>query len=225
MSQGAEDSAGLAWFLVQAGRLKTAPRTGWLDRGVPPERTESVADHTFRTALLAWVSSIGAGLDTNRIVKLALLHDLAEAITGDLPPYDRSQLPDGTNVDARRTFLNRRHVRGDARQAAKRAAESGAMAGLLAELPRAARQELQRLWTELESGTSPEARFVKQADKLETYLQSLEYLQSDPDRPMKSFAAEVQEVVDVPALAALRDVAAGVLRQVGPANDDASSSD
>ncbi|MDP9365253.1 MAG: HD domain-containing protein, partial [Chloroflexota bacterium] len=68
--------------------------------------------------------------------------------------------------------------------------------------------ELADLWAELAAGTSPAARFVKQADKLETFLQSREYLAAEPDRPMASFAAEVAEDVAHPALAVLRDVIA-----------------
>jgi 5'-deoxynucleotidase YfbR-like HD superfamily hydrolase len=58
----------------------------------------------------------------------------------------------------------------------------------------------------LDVGTSAEARFVKQADKLETFLQSLEYLADDPARPMNSFAVEVGEVIEVPVLVDLRDL-------------------
>ena len=42
--------------LIEAiGRLKEVPRTGWLDRGIPADETESVADHSFGVALLAWL--------------------------------------------------------------------------------------------------------------------------------------------------------------------------
>jgi putative hydrolase of HD superfamily len=196
-------NAGLARFLHRAGRLKGVPRTGWLDRGVPAGEAESVADHTFRVVLLAWLAA-GPGLDRDRVLKLALLHDLAEAVTGDLPPYDPDELSEAID-EHRATILNRRHVRSEERAAAKRAAEATAMTDLLADLPEALAGEFRELWRELETGTSPEARFVKQADKLETYLQSLEYLADDPARPMDSFAAEVAEVIDVPSLVGLRD--------------------
>ncbi|MGH2532544.1 MAG: HD domain-containing protein [Thermomicrobiales bacterium] len=203
MSLSDAEAAGLARFLHRAGRLKVAARTGWLDRGIPPESAESVADHTFRTALLAWLAA-DAGLDRDRVLKLALIHDLAEAVTGDLPPYNPDLLPDEANDDARRTFLDQRHIRDEARTAFKRDAEAAAMADLTADLPPDLAAEINALWHELEDGTSPEARFVKQADKLETYLQSREYLADDPDRPMASFAAEVDEVIDAPNLIALQ---------------------
>jgi putative hydrolases of HD superfamily len=199
--------AGLARFLHRAGRLKATPRTGWLDRGVPAAETESVAEHSYRVTLLAWLAA-PPDLDRDRVLKLALLHDLAEAVTGDLPPYDPAALPDAADGPARRAFLDGRHVRPAARAAAKRAAEDAAIADLLADLPAPLAAELAALWRELTADATPEARFVKQADKLETYLQSREYLAADPARPMASFAAEVAEVIADPALAALRDAIA-----------------
>jgi putative hydrolase of HD superfamily len=208
--------AGLARFLHRVGHLKRVPRTGWLDRGVPAVETESVADHTFRVALLAWLAA-GPELDRDRVLKLALLHDLAEAVTGDLPPYDPDELTAADEED-RSTILNRRHVRSEERTAAKRAAEAAAMAYLLADLPESLAGELSDLWRELEAGTSAEARFVKQSDKLETYLQSREYLADDPTRPMDSFAAEVAEIIDVPALVSLRDA----VSRLNPTGDAAA---
>jgi putative hydrolases of HD superfamily len=190
-------------FLRQVGKLKSAKRTGWLDRGVPNDEVESVADHSFRTAILAWLAA-GEGLDRNKVLKLALVHDLAEAITGDIPPYD--DLPE--EIEARREFLERRHIRPAARTESKRAAEAEAIAKLIADLPPARAYEIAALITELAEATSAEARFVKQADKIETYLQSREYLQADPSRPMASFAAEVAETIDIPELVALRDAIA-----------------
>lgn len=204
-------TAGLARFLHRAGELKGTKRTGWLDRGIPPAQTESVADHTWRTALLAWLAAaLDPGLDADRVLKLAMIHDLAEAITGDHPPYDPTLIPDAVDPDARRAFLDRRHVRDGDRDVAKRTAEAEAMASLLADLPPALAMPLAALWRELEEGISREARFVKQADKLETYLQSREYAANAPERPMASFAAEVAAVITDATLAGLRDAIAAL---------------
>ena len=58
------------------------------------------------------------------------------------------------------------------------------------------------------TGESAEAHFVKQADKVETYLQSREYAAAGPDRSVASFAAEVASVITAPGLVALRDAIA-----------------
>jgi putative hydrolase of HD superfamily len=177
---------------------------------VPAAEAESVADHSFRTALLAWLAALLAepALDADRVLKLALIHDLAEALTGDDPPYAVNAIPGREETAARRAFLEQRHVRDPARSAAKQAAEDEAMRELVADLPAALAAELQALWAEYRAQASPEARFVKQADRLETFLQAREYQAADPSRPMASFAAEVAELVTDPALLLLRDAIA-----------------
>jgi putative hydrolase of HD superfamily len=201
------EAAGFARFFHRIGALKRVRRTGWLDRGVPPEETESVADHSFRMALLAWLAALGgsAGLDADRVLKLALLHDLAEALTGDEPPYAAAAVPAEDETGARRAFLQQAHVRSPERTAAKQAAEAAAMTDLLSDLPPALASELRSLWSEYQAQASPEARFVKQADRLETYLQAQEYLAEDTGRPMASFATEVTELIAEPDLRRVRD--------------------
>jgi putative hydrolases of HD superfamily len=199
--------------LVQfAAKLKSLPRTGWLDRGLDALRVESVADHSFGVALLAWVCALqrqaeGAAIDPERVLKLALIHDLAEAETGDWTPYDGAAIPSEHDPAARRAFLEARHSRDPIRRATKRGQEDAVMRTLLAALPGATRSALAELWDEHHLGESPEAQFVKQVDRLETFLQSRLYLDTDPTLPMASFHQEVLETIDDPLLAAIRDAA------------------
>ena len=191
-------------------RIKSVPRTGWLDRGVDPSRAESVADHSFGVALFAWACALqryaeGANLLPERVLKLALIHDLAEAETGDRPPYDPAVIPDAENPVSRRAFLETRHIRNADRDAKKREREDASMQRLLASLPDATRSEMTEIWDELRQGTSAESRFVKQVDRLETFLQSRHYLSDDPTLPVASFHQEVMETIDDPLLAAIRD--------------------
>jgi putative hydrolase of HD superfamily len=176
---------------------------------VPEAEVESVAAHSFQTALLAWLAAAAdPTLDRDRILKLALIHDLPEAIIGDWPPYERGDIPDSSSDRAAwRAFFDRRQIRGAAQKAEKKRAEQDAVAVLLNDLSGNARVELAALWHELKEGLTAEARFVKQADTLEAYLQSLSYLEADTDRPMASFASEIEESLNHPALIALRDVA------------------
>lgn len=135
-------------FLRLAGRLKTTPRAGWGLRGV--ETPESVADHSWRVALLALVLAPRADtpLDAARCVALAVAHDLAESLVGDITPYD------GVGAEEKR----RREE-----EAMRRLDALAGGAGLLA------------LWAEYDAAATPEARFVKELDKLETALQADEY--------------------------------------------------
>jgi putative hydrolases of HD superfamily len=209
----AADAAEALIRLAQfASKLKSIPRTGWLDRGVPPLGVESVADHSLGVALLAWGCALqrraeGVAINPERVLMLAILHDLAEAETGDLTPYDPAAIPDEHEPAARRAFLETRHRRDPVRDAAKRVEEDAAIRELLATLPSATRSALQEVWDDLRLGESSEARFVKQVDRLETFLQSRRYLLGDPTRPMASFRQEALESIDDPLLSAIRDAA------------------
>lgn len=71
------------------GALKLLPRTGWVLRGVPPAVAETVADHTFEAAVTAYLLAkrlrgAGVPVDAGRAAVIALLHDLEEAVIGDL---------------------------------------------------------------------------------------------------------------------------------------------
>ncbi len=205
----------IARTLTAIGRLKRTPRTGWLDRGVPALTTESVADHSFRVALLAWMvattypieSSAEANVNPARMLLIALAHDLPEAFAGDPTPYPPEDVPPESDPLARHAFLQQRQERTAARSANKRVAEEASMTRLLGGLPAAVAEQLSGAWREYEEQSTQEARLVKQADKLETYLQSREYLADDPDLPMGSFAREVADPAALPdpTMRTLRD--------------------
>jgi putative hydrolase of HD superfamily len=76
-------------ILIELQRLKNLDRTGWSLRGLPP-RTESVASHSFGVAVAAMLladqlTARGVEIDTERTLRLALLHDWSEARIGDMP--------------------------------------------------------------------------------------------------------------------------------------------
>ena len=128
---------------------------------------------------------------------------MAEAVTGDLTPYAPETL-EGLDDRERAVLLDQRHHRSSARTAEKRKRESAALDLLVDQFPGEQRAELESLWRELEERQSPEARFVKQIDVLETYLQSREYREAHPTAPMDSFRLEAEEVVTSPPLIRLR---------------------
>ena len=64
--------------------LKRVRRTGWVESGL--RKVESVADHSFSLAIISMIASEMWRLDVDRAVRMALIHDLAEAYTGDLTP-------------------------------------------------------------------------------------------------------------------------------------------
>ena len=71
-------------FLHRAERLKCAPRHSWTSSG----RRESVAEHSWRLGLAAWLlKEEFPQIDQERLLELCLLHDLGEAVTGDVPCF------------------------------------------------------------------------------------------------------------------------------------------
>ena len=148
-------------FLDHVNDLKQLPRMGWLLAGVASP--ESVADHTCAVALLALALSdrinedwsaegLAHPLDIERVLRLALLHDLAESILTDLPK--RSSDLVGKPV--------------------KHAAEATAMQRILAGLSQY--DEWLALWSEYDAASTPEARLVRDADKLEMIHQATRYM-------------------------------------------------
>ena len=142
-------------LLLELQRLKRLDRTGWVLRGLPPG-AESVASHSFGVALTAMlladeVNARGGELDAGRVMRLALLHDLAETRTGDMP----------------RTVA--RYYGEEARRRAERAAFDDVM-GVLP----ASRRDAYGAWhDEYERRASEEARLVKAADVVDLLAQAL----------------------------------------------------
>jgi putative hydrolase of HD superfamily len=140
-------------FLFEAGMLKRTPRSGWQFLG---SGAESVADHLFRSAMIALVlSRLDRGVDADRVIRMALVHDLPEARTGDL------------------NYMNQRYVRAD---------EPSAIDDLVAGLPFG--DELRELLEEYRGEATPEARVAHDADQLELLLQLKEEL--DTGNPQAS---------------------------------------
>jgi len=72
-------------FFEKVLELKNVPRQGWKEK-LEINNPESVADHSYSTTVLSMILSDMKGLDTEKIIRMALLHDLAESIIGDITP-------------------------------------------------------------------------------------------------------------------------------------------
>ncbi len=131
-------------FIQRAEALKSTLRTAYTATG----RQESTAEHSWRLALLALVLAEEIPeADPLRLLRLCLVHDLGEAIHGDIPAVDqRAGQP-------------------------KSAAERADLEDLTSGLPPRGREAILALWEDYETGGSLEARLVKGLDKLETIIQ------------------------------------------------------
>lgn len=176
--------------------LKRVRRQGWVDRGV--DDPESVADHSWGVALLAWTLASGReDLNRDRVMLLALVHDLPEALAGDTTPFDVHRDEHG-EIDCDRFRSAPSYDAG--LRADKQARERAALEDMLSELPADLAEEIRAAWEEYERGESAEARFVKQVDKVETVLQAELYRSEQPDLVMDSFRLGALRDVDDPAL-------------------------
>ncbi len=169
----------VAAFMAGAAALKDTLRSGF----TPAGRPESVAEHSWRLGLLALLLSEDMeGVDLGRLLSLILVHDLGEAIGGDVPAI--------------------RQVPGDARAARERAD----LAALCTPLPRDVRARMLALWDEYAAAATPEAVMAKGLDKCETMLTHVE----GANPPDFDYAWNLGYGVDAtsraPLLAALREV-------------------
>jgi putative hydrolase of HD superfamily len=171
---------------LELNQLKHLYRQGWLRVGVAPERCESVAEHSFFVALLCLFLADAhfPALDRGRLLRMALLHDAAEARVGDVTPHD----------GVTREEKHRRE-----REAAR---------ALLLGLPRG--EEYLALWEEYEAGQTPEARLVKEVDRLEMGLQARVYALQGAAGDLSEFVASAERALSSPGLRALLDEAAAL---------------
>ncbi|XP_010278007.1 PREDICTED: HD domain-containing protein 2-like [Nelumbo nucifera] len=157
-------------FLTLCHRLKTTKRAGWVRRGI--KDPESIADHMYRMGVMALIASDIPGIDRDRCLKMAIVHDIAEAIVGDITPSDGVPKLEKSRME--QEALDH-------------------MCKLLGGGSRA--NEIRELWMEYEENSSPEAKIVKDFDKVEMILQALEYEKeqgADLDEFFQSTAGKFQ---------------------------------
>ncbi|XP_059837484.1 HD domain-containing protein 2 [Hypanus sabinus] len=145
---GSAGAAKLLQFIRFIGQLKRVSRTGWVYRNV--KNPESVSDHMYRMAIMAFLIE-DPNLNKERCIKLALVHDMAECIVGDIAPAD--------NISKEEKYRR----------------EEEAMKCLTALLNNDASKEILELWQEYENQSSNEATYVKELDRFEMIAQAFEY--------------------------------------------------
>ncbi len=129
-------------ILHQAEKLKCVTRHCDTTSG----RRESVAEHSWRLALMALlVSDAFPGLDMDKVIKMCLIHDLGESFTGDIPAFDKKN--------------------------DHRAAEQQLLDGWVASFPQPAKEQFTTLLAEMNAMSTDEARLYKALDNLEAVIQ------------------------------------------------------
>lgn len=150
--------------------LKQLYRQGWLQHGIEPKYCESVAEHSFCVALLGLLlADKYPELDTNKIVRMALIHDLGEIYAGDFTPKDK--------IDKNHKFqLERKSIL----QVFQKLSNG---------------DKWINIWEEYEQGKSAEAKLVRELDRLEMLLQASVYEHQGQADLSEFFASIGQEIL------------------------------
>jgi 5'-deoxynucleotidase YfbR-like HD superfamily hydrolase len=139
--------AGMATFLFEMGHLKQVPRSGWLLLGIP--QPETVAEHSFRVGAVGIALAALEGADPGHTAALCLLHDAHETRIGDVPSVGRAYVTT--------------------------AVPEAVTAHQTAAMPAPVAKVFQDMTAEFEAAETLEAKIAKDADKIETLLQAIEY--------------------------------------------------
>ena len=133
-------------FFKTAANLKKIYRQGWIDK-LSLDTPESVADHSYSMAVISMVISDLGNYNSEKIIKMVLLHDLAESKIGDHTPKQLSKEK-------------------------KNKLENNAFNEIIKNLPDLIKSQYLQIWQEYQENTSLESKLVHQIDKLEMVLQA-----------------------------------------------------
>ena len=187
-------------FCIEIGKLKRMPRRGWVINQI--KNPESIAEHVFRSAIMGWIlGGEKKGLNIEKVIKTALIHDLCEVYAGDTTPYD-SILPKSKKIlrELMKTWPRFPTLDKKRRTSIKYKKEKKALEKLVSMLSPATRKEIKNLWLDYEKGLTPEGRFFHQADRMENFLQAYEYWKKYKNPPLAPWWLWAREFFDDPTL-------------------------
>ena len=164
-------------FFSLVGKLKKTPRTGWLMHGLI--NVESIAEHSFRVTTMAYLLANDLRCNSSKLVKMALIHDLAEIMTGDIVSEH------GLEID----------LQGREKKVIIEGNEIKKISSLI---PHGS--EMNILWKEYEDKKTREARILKQLDKLEMTMQALEYENPRNPNHLKEFWENAKKYINHPLI-------------------------
>ncbi|GII25697.1 HD domain-containing protein [Planosporangium mesophilum] len=147
------EAAGAMSFIFEAGMLKRAKRTGWWIAGISDP--ESIAEHSFRTAIIGIVLAGMEGADPARVALLCLLHDTQETRVSDIPHIGRRYLTAADNETV--------------------------TADQVSACPPEVADPIRAAVAEYEAAETLEAVVARDADKLECLVQAVEYRHQGTD--------------------------------------------
>lgn len=144
-------------------RLKTTKREGWRRFGI--NHGESISDHMYRMSIITLLCppALSSKLDIARCTKMALVHDMAESLVGDITPVDGVTKSEKSRREAETMDYLCEDLLGNV--------HGGASA-----------KDIRQVWQEYEDAITLESKFVHDVDKMELLLQMVEYERSHEGR-------------------------------------------
>jgi putative hydrolase of HD superfamily len=154
-------------FIELVLRLKSVKRSGWISKaGI--SSPESVSDHTYAMCVIGMILSDMLGFDTERVMKMIIIHDLPESIIGD-------------------------HMLGEITRKRKRMEEKRAMTYILYQMPATIQSNYRKLWEEYQTNKTQIAKFVHKLDKLEMAMQAMQYINEGyPNKSLIKFLSSAR---------------------------------
>tara|TARA_B110001454_G_C12643373_1_gene402216 strand:+ start:341 stop:865 length:525 start_codon:yes stop_codon:yes gene_type:complete len=168
-------------FFFQIAGLKKLPRSGWkIKLGL--DDSESVAEHSYMMSVMSMVLADMKSLNSEKVIKMSILHDWAESKIGDF-------MPDEIGYDKKSEL------------------ENYAMTEILGLLPQKIQSDYQDMWNEFLVRDTPEARLVHELDKLEMALQAKIYeTDIDPEKVKPFIISAVEQIMDPDVKKILMDI-------------------
>ena len=158
-------------FFFQIAGLKKLSRSGWKIK-VGLNNSESVAEHSYMMSVMSMVLSDMKSLNSEKVIKMSILHDWAESKIGDF-------MPDEIGYDKKSEL------------------ENYAMTEILETLPPKIQSDYHDIWNEFLVRETSEARLVHELDKLEMALQAKIYEKDvDPERVKPFIISAVEQIID-----------------------------
>ena len=156
-------------FFLHIENLKTVKRKGWIIKSKVKE-VESVAEHSYAATSIAMIISDLVGLNTEKVMKMMLIHDLPEGIIGDLVP--------GENAN-------------------KDADEEEAIRSILGSLPDKMQIDYTKIWNEFKMNKTKESQLVHEIDKLELIIQLSLYRDRMSKEAFNEFLQSSEKIIEL----------------------------
>ena len=155
-------------FFLHIENLKTVKRKGWIIKSKVKE-VESVAEHSYAATSIAMIISDLVGLNTEKVMKMMLIHDLPEGIIGDLVP--------GENAN-------------------KDMDEEEAIRSILGSLPDKMQIDYTEIWNEFKMNKTKESQLVHEIDKLELIIQLSLYRDRMSKEAFNEFLQSSEKIIE-----------------------------